>query len=124
MYKTTKKDFERFVSSFKRYQKQFGIDYYDVEFAHVKLDGDHARIYINEHNQCAVIHFNSITGDDMLAIKSIDGIARHEALHLLLSRYTDLAEKRYLRKGELCDEEERIVRTLTNCLGHKKGRVS
>ena len=42
--------------------------------------------------------------------------AKHEVFHLLLSPLKDMAFKRFVTPDIICQEDERIVTTLSNCL--------
>lgn len=54
--------------------------------------------------------------------KELDFTARHEVLHLLLSKLSELAGALYAQRVVDCTEEE-IIRTLENYLDRRAGRV-
>ena len=57
----------------------------------------------------ATVSLNSNLPNGDKPFKDIKRSAKHEAIHLMLSKYKDLALSRYLREGEIYKAEEEIV---------------
>ena len=113
--KTTKKDFDTFKKEFVRWQHLFGLSQYRVVFHHAVLEGRHAEITVNECGKIAVVSLSRDTCDDAVFVPAKTN-ARHEAIHLLLSRLSWLAGCRYLAESDLDEEEEGIVRRVESVL--------
>jgi len=113
--KTTKADFRLFKETFLMWQQRLGLTQYDVVFQHVEIDGRYAEITIQQLGKLATVRLNSDTGNEYLET-DVRTHAKHEAMHLLLSRLAWLGQTRYLENHDLEEEEEAIVRRLEKVL--------
>jgi len=82
--KTTKADFNLFKKAFIAWQNKLGLTQYDAYFEHVKLDGLYAQVYIDQMGKTVAARFNTDIGAGLVSKPEDD--AKHEAIHLLLSR--------------------------------------
>ncbi len=106
--KTSKAYFERFKKEFLRWQKELGLTQYRIKFYHIKLDGMYAQTHTIQKGKLV----NVALSTDIEEPKFDEGPeshARHEALHLLLSRLSWIAECRYIEDSDIGEEEEAIV---------------
>ena len=115
--RTTKADFRAFKESFQRYATLFGLAGYRVEFAHTPLawnDGGYvdACIHRDEDGKFAEVCYTTDFPDDAVAENNPKAAAKHEAIHLMLSRIVHLAQDRWSRQEEIKKEEEQLVRVL------------
>jgi len=114
----TKKDFTEFKKWCRYYQKEFGVTGYHLYF---------------EFNQCVPNSFAGINADQrgrtanvFLApdapdhqgeeVPTVQDLAKHEMIHLMLSNYDDLARDRFGSAGELDIEHEKVVVKLERLL--------
>jgi len=109
MKKTSKKDFRTFKKEFLKYINLFGLKDYKLYFKHIKLKNNYATIEADERGKWAVINMTSEKHKDFCEPKCH---AKHEAIHLLLHKLTNLAESRYCSFENLEIEEEALVRIL------------
>ena len=113
--KTSKAYFEKFKAEFLKWQKELGLMQYRVVFYHKPLDDDYASITILESGKLASIILNTIIKEPKND-PGPEAHARHEVLHLLLSRLSWLGECRYIETCDLEEEEEAIVVRLEKVL--------
>jgi len=113
--KTSKKYFERFKAEFLRWQKELGLTQYRESFAHKNLDKAFAQLYTQQIDKLFVAYLNTNIEGDM-PDDGPEAHARHEALHLLLSRLVWLGSSRYIAESELDEEAEAIVVRLEKVL--------
>ncbi len=111
--KVTAKEFERFKSVFKKYQEEFGLQGYKVYFKLEKLDTCFANITVEQEDMVATVRLaNQVEGFDA-EVFIPDEHAKHEALHLLVTRLADLARSRFVTKSDVYEAEEELVRRIT-----------
>ena len=116
MIKTTQAQFEEFKAEFMKYVELFGLKDYQIYFEHKKLEDSFADISVN-CNACiaTVVMAQEIPGECKFDFCPKES-AKHEAIHLLLSRLYDIADCRYVQPEELKIEDERVVRILQKVL--------
>ena len=115
--KTTKKDFKRFCSEFLRWVELFGLKDYRLLFHHKQLEDSFAEIHRDDPGKIVDIYFSKeIPEISVSGYISPEHHAKHEAIHLLLSRLGYLADRRYLNYADVKEEQERIVRILEKIL--------
>ena len=110
------KDFELFQSEFKKWQKLLGLTNYKVYFKYEELEETFASISVNLKDMVATVCLNSILPDKDKAHKDIMGSARHEAIHLLLSKLEREASSRFTLEEDIYEEVEGIVHRLEELL--------
>ena len=103
------KDFLLFQKEFKYWQQRFGLTGYKVYFKYQPILLGFASLTTNEDSHVATVCLNSNLSEKDKPLKDVKGSAKHEAIHLMLGKFQDLAFSRYLREGELYRAEEEIV---------------
>ena len=105
----TNKDFELFQKEFKKWQKLFGLTGYKLYFKHEPLDGSFACISTKIGDMIATVKLNSALPDSEKPWKNIKQSAKHEAIHLLVSRLEMNGRYRYASEGEMYESTEELV---------------
>src|SRR4030042_2939294 len=96
--KTTKNDFKRFCNLFRHCQNLLNLRDISVSFAHTKQEDSYACLTTNVDGRVAVAEFNSlIPSDRETGYKSPEHCAKHEALHLFLTKMLVEAVPNYIR---------------------------
>jgi len=103
-----KDDFKNFQKYFKEYQQKFGLTGYRIYFKYEPLDS-FAEITVGQNDMVATVTLNSDLPSRDKPHKDIRQSAKHEALHLLLSRLEHRACTRYLIEYELDESVEELV---------------
>ena len=102
------KDFRNFQKYFKQYQQRFGLTGYQVYFKYEPIDG-FASILVTQRNMVATVKLNSNLGDKDKPHKDIKADAKHEALHLLLSRLENRAYSRFPSEDDIDESLEEVI---------------
>ncbi len=117
MKRTSKAEFKRFKKEFLFWMEKLSLKGYHPYFFHEPLDGSYATITVNEPGKaCNVSYTSELTGLDKEQSNGPEWSARHEAIHLLLSKIRFLGEERFTASDEIKNEDERIVRILEKVL--------
>lgn len=115
--KVSKNDFADFQKYFKYYQKLFGLTGYKVYFKHEPLDECFARVVLNQTDMVATVYLNSKLLDEHKPFRDIRQSAKHEAIHLMLSRLETRAVARYVSSDEIYESVEELVFKLEELVG-------
>ena len=110
MSQTTKADFNRFKKEFNRLVPILGINGYRIDFEHKVLENSYAEVCINQMGHSCTVMYALNVVDDLMGLP--EEHAKHEAIHVLLSKLAFLGEERYTGSSEIDDEIERLVRIL------------
>ena len=110
------RDFEIFKREFERCQKAFGLNGYKVYFQHKPLSDSFAEIYTGMCDQTATVTLNSSLPAENQPFKNPRSHAKHEALHLLVSRLENCGRRRYVCSDEIREATEELVRRLETLL--------
>jgi hypothetical protein len=110
------KDFALFQSEFKKWQKLFGLNGYRVYFKHEPIEEHFAEIEVDQGNMAALVRLNSNLPDKDKPYKDIKQSAKHEAIHLLVSRLEKNGRCRYISSGEMYEATEELVFRLENLI--------
>src|SRR4030042_5058234 len=109
---TTKKQFQEFQEAFKKYQDIFGLHDWKVYFKHEELENDFARIDSCHETCVATVTMSSnLSKQDYYQFDPKEH-GKHDAIHLLISRISCLAQSRHVTLEEINCEDERIVRII------------
>lgn len=108
------KEFADFQKHFRYYQQLFGLNGYKIYFKHEPLVDRFAQI--STGNQNATVSLNSKLAEGSKPFRDIKGDAKHEAIHLLLDRFSCNAKWRYASKDEIEESEEELVVKLENLI--------
>ncbi len=76
---------------------------------HEALDSKYSTIKINQMSKVAVVTLNNTMDEEMKRNLDIKGTARHEAIHLLISRLEWIAGCRYIGEEEIDEEVESLT---------------
>ena len=106
------KDFELFQTEFRKWQQRFGLTGYKIYFKHEEIDGAFAKINIDLDSMRATVRLNNKLPDTARPHKDIKGNAKHEALHLLISRLELNGKYRYASANEMDESAEDLVHKL------------
>jgi hypothetical protein len=109
----TKRNFDRFKKQFTKWQKAFSLGEYSVSFKLKKFPDRFAEIDIDAEGCIATVYVNET---EKWTNESIELVAKHEATHLLMARFSEIARRRFLDEDELHNEEERVVCILEKLL--------
>ena len=118
VFKVKRAYFNAFKKEFLRWQKEFGLMQYQIQFEHKDADGAYAKICVHEDDKFAHVICNNKYSSQQDANTDMgpESHAKHEACHLLISRLEWLANQRCIREDEIYDEDEAIVVRLTRIL--------
>jgi len=106
----TNKDFEVFKREFEKYQKLFGLIGFNIFYSHEPLEHKFATIlYSIENAEATVKLSNTPPCVPEGNIVDVRALAKHEAIHLLLSRLVWYTNQRCVMQGVLEEAEEEIV---------------
>jgi 23S rRNA G2069 N7-methylase RlmK/C1962 C5-methylase RlmI len=103
------KDFELFQKEFKKWQKLFGLTGYKVYFKYEPDKEYFAGLTVDQTNMVATAKLNSKLPDKDEPHKDIRQSAKHEALHLLVSRLEKNGRYRYISDNEIYEATEELV---------------
>jgi len=103
------KDFALFQKEFKRWQKLFGLTGYKVYFKYEPEEGYFASLSVNQGNMVATATLNSELPDKDKPFKDIKRTAKHEAIHLLVSRLEKDGRYRFTSEDEIYEATEELV---------------
>ena len=106
------KDFKLFQKYFTEYQQKFGLMGYKVYFKHEELDDAFAEITMNSSGMVATVRLNNKLPDKDKPFKNIRENAKHEAIHLMLSKVEYYGERRYIFPEEISEAIEELTRKL------------
>ena len=116
-----KKFFEIYKKEVLRWVKFFELSEFAVNFQSEDLGGASAQVIFNHADAWAVFklndQWNNEDGDWFeLSEESVKKAAFHEVIHLLLSKFSSLAENRFITVGMLDVEEEKLTVKLSNII--------
>ena len=103
------KDFRAFKEEFERYRKLLGLTGWQVFFEYKPLGDKFAQIKYVLGDGCVIVTLNSEVPSSLSDHKNIKRDAKHEAIHLLLSRLVWYANQRCVTQEGLDEAEEEIV---------------
>ncbi len=109
----TKRNMARFKREFSDWQKIFSLGEYTVSFKSKKFNDRFAEIDVDAEGCIAVVCVND---SEKWTDEMIDTVAKHEAIHLLLARYSEIASRRFIDENELLAAEERVTCILEKLL--------
>ena len=108
-------DLEELQQYFEEYQQRFGLNGYRVYFKYDDSEKTFACISRNHYTGTATVFLNDKLPEKDLPFKNIKRSAKHEAIHLLLTRMEYLANDRHASADEIYAAEEELVHKL-ECL--------
>lgn len=102
-------DFEIFKREFERYHKLLGLTGWQIFFEYEPISDKFAQLKYVVGDGCATVTLNSQIPSNLAPHKDVKRDAKHEALHLLLSRLAWYANQRCVTQEALDEAEEEIV---------------
>jgi len=111
MKKTTIKDFNKFKKECSYWQKELNLLCYELEYKHETLEDKNAEITYNTEIFYAIITLNTEIHNI-----TIDELALHEMIHLLLGEFHIYARSRFTTNDQLEVCNEKITKVLTRVL--------
>lgn len=114
MHKTTKEDFEIFRKEAKKYIDIFELNNWEVAFAITKKEGVMGSCEHSLQGYTATLFLCNKWEDEIKPCtpETIKETAKHEVIHLLLGRFSECGEARFVNRDELNEAEEELVRRL------------
>lgn len=113
--KTTKKDFELFESECLRWLEIFGLNEWDNEFRHEKIDDD-AFAQVVHYNESRLAVFSMSTDKTHESDDDIRHNALHEALEALLANLDTMARERKWDEEAWTAERHAVINRIMNVL--------
>lgn len=117
--KTTKKEFELFVSESKKWINKIELNNWSLYFSHKEIgENVYSEIRRDLDGYTATIYMNTefeMTGIDDIT-QAIKDTAKHEIMHLLVSRLSLVGKNRFVSGDELYQAEEELVTKLEKLL--------
>ena len=122
MAKTTELHFAIFSEAVYKWQQTLGLLDWSIYLAHEADSEGYGSCTPNNTGRVATITLNT-EWDDMRPITpgSLDTVALHEMLHLLLADLTWLIECRYLTESDIMPAEHAAIRRLEKALTGSNG---
>lgn len=111
------KDFAEFQKHFKKYQRLLGLTGYKVYFKYEPLENCFSRLIVTQGDMVVAVSLNSELSDGDKPFKDIKRSAKHEAIHLLLSRLEHRARSRSVAEEEIYEAIEELVIKLEELIG-------
>lgn len=113
MNKTTKKDFELFVTECKIWIKKLELSNWAVYYWH-KSSTNNSLAYCtrNLSGMRADVHLNTEWSEQPVTKEEIKNCAKHEILHIFLGRMAENAEARFCSLADIDETEEELVNKL------------
>ena len=102
----------QFSETFTTYQEKFGLNGYQIYFQTAPIGDSYANIFINQDGMVATVTLNNAVSKEDKSHQDIHKNAKHEALHLLVGRFSDYAQSRYVTRADITEAEEELVRRL------------
>ena len=107
--RTNKKDFLAYQKAFRKYQELLGCKNFEIIFEHRKLDDNDAELEYFRQPCAAVARLNTQRSDSG---RSIDNLAKHEAIELLLAPLRSAASRRDVAEDEVNEKTHSVVQAL------------
>lgn len=115
-----KKHFEYFKKRVEYWQKRFELMNWKIEVIQEKKSKEFLDAYLEHTYQNEEAKIILLTEGNRFSKKNtkkdLDDTAKHEVIHLILSKYEMSSKRRYIQEKELDEELEIIVRKLTRLL--------
>ena len=103
------KDFKLFTEEFKKWQAKFGLNGWRAYYRYMPIDGLYARMSPNLISMTVSVDLNSRLPEESELFKDVKRSAKHEAIHLLLSRLEIYARNRYTNDTDITEAVEELV---------------
>lgn len=116
--KTTKEDFEYFKECCKKWIDLFELNNWEVHFDHKEDKEARGSIARNLAGYIATIFLAKEWDNTICSItkETLDQVALHEVIHLLLGRIYGVAGARFVSSEELSEAEEETIRKIEHVI--------
>lgn len=118
--KTTKKDFELFVSECKKWIERFGLKGWAVYYDHADTKNDFANVLVSDglDDRVVTLTFNTNWQDypDRTKEEQIKKTAFHEIREIFYWRIRFIAGARYVQPEEIREEIHNLIRIDENTI--------
>ncbi len=104
-------DFRSYVSSVKKWLNILGITEFDVDFKHEQINAA-AEVEIDSEAKTAVFRLTKQAEINVKSLQSVDTLALHEVLHLLMGDMTWAASKAKERDEIIISHEHEVINRL------------
>jgi len=114
----TKKQLKEFKKYFEDYLKKLDLGYFDVFYYESNLNSV-CQLNINTESKIIDVYYDpNITQKrkHMLNTVSTKYLAKHEAIHVLLADFKNMAKSRFINEDQIDSEEEKLVQILAKNL--------
>ncbi len=111
--KMTSRQFKRFQREFIEWQMRLNLCEYTITFKTKPYHDRYAEIDADPEGCIALVLVNEA---HKWTDEQIDNVAKHECIHLLLARLTEIGSRRFCDENELSNENERITCVLEKLL--------
>lgn len=113
MSKTTIKDYELFQKWVRHYFQLLGLTEWELYFEHIQLEGKYAESYYKvSDGLCTIVLAKTWDNMRKKDAQSIQSVALHETLHILMAPLTAEAGERYTNQLSIDTAEHLIIRRL------------
>jgi hypothetical protein len=109
-------NFEVFQKEFRKWQKNFGLNGYNIHFKHEPLYKCYADILVNQKDMVALVRLNSEAYNGLKPHRNIKKSAKHEAIHLLIARLEETGRYRFSSDDEISQASEDLVNRLEDLI--------
>jgi len=109
--KLSNKHLNIFKKECKKWIDILKLDNWEVYYGWQDKEGTFASIYTDLSGYVATIYLSRDWGDDYNNAQ-LKRTAKHEVIHLLLSRLSENARSRFITETDLAESEEELVRKL------------
>ena len=114
--KKQNKKLELFKKWFIHYQYIFGLTGYRITFAFCDIGNNLAQLATDHGLMIATASLSNNLPKNQRSNSNIKDHAKHEAIHLLLARFSYNAWGRFVTKPEMVETEEEVVNKLENLI--------
>lgn len=106
----TKKHFELFKAECQKWIKIFELNGWNITFWHKKLDPEKhwSQCWVNLNGRQINLKLNTVW-DNEVSIDKIKSVAKHECIHALLARFSEIGNARFITDSEIYEAEEELV---------------
>lgn len=120
--KTTTKDSKLFNRECSKWINRFGLFDWDIDFCHDEyLGGDKVLAWCDFScvDRTATIGLSIDWRDRKVTNEEIRRLALHEVLELLLGKYNELMDERYIKESEVHEAKHIVIQRLINGIWKK-----
>jgi len=115
--KLTNKHFEIFKRKCKKWQDKFELHNWELHFRWQEKNGDRAGLSTSLDGYVSTALLTKEWDNwEKITEKDIEVVAKHEMIHLLLSRLEIVGRARYISEDEQREATEELVRKLENII--------